>query len=213
MKCFLLSIALIVTFPFFAQKSEEKQRSKHSFYLAAGIFGQTNIFDLSQPSYDYSGITSSLVYQISFPKRFVLGAELLSDQSFFKKEHSWDPNVSNIGRLSGISLGVQLGVNVLRKKHFDLSVLIVPHVNLQKYIVKKHTLHNNETELLKYKSRYLFVPFAAWRFDFYYKFNQLHSIGLATDFNFDIELYDLFGNVLLGVARAMFSYRFTLPSS
>src|SRR5690554_6970293 len=92
---------------------------------------------------------------------------------------------------------MQLGVNDLRKKHFDLSVLIVPHVNLQKYIVKKHTLHNNETELLKYKSRYLFVPFAAWRFDFYYKFNQLHSIGLATDFNFDIELYDLFGNVLL----------------
>lgn len=207
MKHFLLSISLLFTLSIHAQEVNKALKAKHSFYLSGGLFGQNGTTDI------YTGFSSSLVYQIYFPNRFIFGIEFLTDQSFFREKGSkFSPTIS---RFSGISPGIQLGVHIIRKKHFDFSMLLDAHFNYQEYFIEIHETDSDVYEVLKRKTGFIFVPILSYRAEFYYKINQLHGIGLLTDVNVDMEwdgFEDLLNTELIIIGRVMLSYRFTLPS-
>lgn len=208
MKHLLLSITFFLAFSIHAQEAEESQKARHSFNLSGGLFTQNG-------DAEYRGWTSSLGYQVHFPNRFVFGLYGAMDRSFFMSVESGNPDAEEWRKLKAFSGGMQLGIHLIRKKHFDFSLLILPHFNIQEIENKRHYIESDTYEMYNSKMTYIFTPIFFHRLQAFYKFNPSHGLGLAVDLNFDLEsdgLFSLFDSYYLFVGRLMLTYRITIPN-
>ncbi|HLV41381.1 MAG TPA: hypothetical protein VKY37_03820 [Brumimicrobium sp.] len=209
MKHNLLSLLLLISVCSSAQEIEVKESARHSFYLIGGVF--SDITGNERP-----GFSSALGYQIYFPNRFVFGVEVLTDQTVYKHNKSSYSNEESWARYSGVSGRINLGYHLVKRKHFDFSLIVVPHFNHGRFITRKST---EEEEGYKTSSKnffYLAVPLIAQRFELYYKINPTHALGLNVDINLDVES-KTFSNIFKGgaffIGRLMLSYRVIIPGS
>ena len=202
MKHTLLITTILFVFSIHAQELPKARKIQNSFYLAGGGF--------SQSSYrKYSGWSSAIGYQVYFPNRFIFGIEYLMEQSAFKEMNGSAIDNTFQRRVKAQSGTVHLGVQIFRKEHFDLSAMITPGLNYQKYITKSYDEEIGEYTFREHVNGYILLPLLAYRLEFFYKFNQLHSIGFTLDGGVGTE--DLMSG-LLGLGRGMFHYRFTIPN-
>lgn len=208
MKHALLISAILFIFSLHAQEIPTAPKAKHSFYLGGGGFAE------SEGNWNYSGWSSVIGYQIYFPNRFIFGIEYLMEQSAFGDSYESGENFTSWRRMKTQSGRIHIGIHIARKKHFDFSIMLVPNINYQEYIIKEYDKEKDEYAIYKRHTTYLFVPLLAYRFEFFYKFNQQHAIGLTADLEADMEwdgFGDLFSADFLALGRAMLYYRFTIP--
>jgi hypothetical protein len=206
MKHFLLSLLLFIPLGILSQEVGEKEKTRHSLQLMGGMF-----FDAL--GYEYPGYSASLGYEIYFPNRFVFGVEVLTDQSPFVKyssDLSSKDRWRRAGRLSG---RINLGYHIIKRKHFDFSIMVSPHIDHRMQIIKTRDKETNQYLTITDNATFLFTPLIANRFEFFYKFNPRHAIGLNMDLNLDFET-NVFTDILAAkavfIGRLMLSYRVSL---
>jgi hypothetical protein len=205
MKHYLLIFLLLFTISINSQEGEKTRKANHSFSLSGGVFGQTG-------TRDYHGLSYSISYQAYYPNRFIFGLQFLRDEAKYKSLNP-DKDPYDKRKMLGYSGGFQLGLHAIRRKRFDLSVLVVPHFNTQRYITKYYSELDNKFKTSKQEITYLFVPIIAYRVESFYKFNPSHGLGLTTDVNLEFEwngIGDLLAVDIFVVGRLMLTYRVTI---
>lgn len=209
MKHTILISAILFILSIHAQEIQTIPKVKHSFYLGGGGFGET------VGNRSYSGWSTAIGYQIYFPNRFILGIEYIMERSKLKDSYGSNEEFTYWRGMNAQSASLHLGIHIARKEHFDFSIILVPHLNYQEYLTKQYDIEKDEYSIDKRHTAFLFIPLLAYRFEFFYKFNQQHAIGLTADINADLEwdgLGDLFSADFLVLGRAMLYYRFTIPN-
>lgn len=209
MKHFLLFSVFLITFSICSQEIDSTFKARHSFYLSGG--GHREVLD----NYIH-GWSAAFGYQVYFPNRFVFGIEVLTDQSSYKRATPFNPHESRELRYSGISGRINLGFHIVRRKRFDFTLFVVPHFYHSKVITKTHFQKTDEYRITEKNLTYIFTPILAQRFEFYYKPNPSHGIGLIADLNFETESKIIGKGInahVLTMIRLMLSYRITIPQS
>ena len=208
MKHFLLAFTLLLTVYVSSQEIEPEEKARHSLYLMGGVF--SDITGNERP-----GFSSAFGYQIYFPNRFVFGVEVLTDQTLYEHYNSSYSNEERWERYSGLSGRINLGFHVVKRKHFDFSIFVVPHIYNGQFITKKYTKENDQYSTSSRNVIFFPIPFIAQRFELYYKINPTHALGLNVDLNLDVDS-KTFTNIFSGnaffIGRLMLSYRITLPN-
>ena len=188
-------------------KSAKIYKIKHSFMLSGGMFIQEQSKDRR-----YYGGSASFAYQIYFPSRFVLGFEYLLDRSVQIDGIASGSGNSYTGYIKSYSVLAHIGFQFVRSKHFDFSVLVMPHFNSQKKYRTTFFKDENKYYKSEYGEAFVFTPLLFHRFEFYYKLNKMNAFGLTLDGNLDLEWEDFLGGYHLFLGRCLLSYRFTIPN-
>ena len=208
MRYALFFTAILLIFSVHAQEKQTTPKVKHSFYLGGGIFGQAS-------NHNYSGWSTAIGYQIYFPNRFILGVEYTMEQSKLKASQGTDEKFTYRRGVKAQSASLHLGVHIVRREHFDFSIIVIPHINYQEYKTEKYNIENDEYTIDESHSLFLSMPIFAYRTELFYKFNQQHAIGLTLELLAEMSM-DSFGDILgtefQVLGRALLHYRFTIPS-
>lgn len=205
MKKNLLIFSFFMVFALFSQEVENKSKVNHAFSLSGGAYLLSELGDNFR-----NGLAYSFSYQAYFPNRFIFGIYLLTDQGKYKAYVNNNiEEFPDLRKVIGKSAGIQLGVHIVKRERFNFSILTLPHFNSVEYFKKYYHEPEKRYKEQKYSEFLLFVPIAAWRFEFLYKFNQTHGLGLTADTHIDMIPLELDANLL---GRIMLSYRFMFPN-
>ncbi|PWH82247.1 hypothetical protein DIT68_14175 [Brumimicrobium oceani] len=192
-----------------AQKVAEIEEPQHAFQLMGGI--SKDLIGVQDQGYSLG-----VAYQVYFPKRFILGVEVATDQSSYQKLSTIYSAKDRWDKFTGFSGAVRLGYQIVNRKYIDFSFSAMPQIYHRSHFIKTRDKETKEEETEIENTTFFSLPLLANRFEFNYKISPAHAVGFVFDVHLDFDT-NIFGDVIASkafmIGRAMLSYRFVLPNN